>query len=217
MPASMPARPAPLWLRFLRYLFLAVVLGTILFGYQVTRLYTDWLWFVEMKQAGVFSTIVWSRVTLFAGFGLLFFLVCYANLWLAQRLNAGKPRPQTREWRFSATTNYRLAGLSDSPWLKRLSVGGSLRWEDKAALGYYGSAPLANGAIVDLDPNRPLARFLGDRFPLFDKRPIRTKPDRVADFPQHRKMAARRFEGPRPIPAFVGQLQSASGGTPGVP
>jgi len=94
MPASMPARPAPLWLRLLRYLFLAVVLGTILFGYQVTRLYTDWLWFGEMKQTGVFSTIVWSRVTLFAGFGLLFFLVCYANLWLAQRLNAGKPRPR---------------------------------------------------------------------------------------------------------------------------
>jgi hypothetical protein len=87
--------------------------------------------------------------------------------------NAGKPRPQTREWRFSATTNYRLAGITDHKWLKRLSVGGALRWEDKAALGYYGGTPLANGAIVDYDPSRPIydkARTYVDLMATYDMR-----------------------------------------------
>ncbi|HWA24125.1 MAG TPA: TonB-dependent receptor plug domain-containing protein [Lacunisphaera sp.] len=85
--------------------------------------------------------------------------------------NAGKPRPQTREWRFAATTNFKLSGITDHKYFKNLSVGGSLRWEDKAVLGYYGAAPLANGAIVDLDPNRPIydpARTYVDLLAIYD-------------------------------------------------
>ncbi len=70
--------------------------------------------------------------------------------------NAGKPRPQTREWRFNATTNYRLAGLTDQKHLRRMSVGGALRWEDKAVVGYFGGAPSSDGAVREYDPNRPI-------------------------------------------------------------
>lgn len=70
--------------------------------------------------------------------------------------NAGKPRPQTREWRFAATTNFRLSAITDHKWLKNMAVGGSLRWEDKAVLGYHGAAPLANGAVVEYDVTRPI-------------------------------------------------------------
>lgn len=85
--------------------------------------------------------------------------------------NAGKPRPQTREWRFAATTNFRLAGISDNKWLKNMAVGGALRWEDKATLGYYGAAPLANGAVVEYDINRPIydpARIYVDLLASYD-------------------------------------------------
>jgi outer membrane receptor for monomeric catechols len=82
--------------------------------------------------------------------------------------NEGKPRPQTREYRFSANTNYQFAGLTDKTWLKNLSVGGSLRWEDKASVGYYGlpsTDPDVKGAIIEYDTARPIydkARFALD-------------------------------------------------------
>jgi hypothetical protein len=36
-----------------------------------------------------------------------------------------------------------------------MSVGGAVRWEDKAAIGYYGVQSLP-AIITDLDPNRPI-------------------------------------------------------------
>ena len=54
------------------------------------------------------------------------------------RATEGKRRPQQREWRFNALTNYRLAGLGlDSKWLKRIAVSAAARWEDKGGIGYY--------------------------------------------------------------------------------
>jgi hypothetical protein len=73
--------------------------------------------------------------------------------------NEGKPRPQTREYRFSANTNYQFAGFTDKPALKNLSIGGSVRWEDKASVGYYGlpsTDPDVKGAIVEYDTARPI-------------------------------------------------------------
>jgi hypothetical protein len=37
-----------------------------------------------------------------------------------------------------------------------MNVGGAMRWEDRAALSYYGAAPIFNGAVVEYDPNRPI-------------------------------------------------------------
>ena len=70
--------------------------------------------------------------------------------------NAGKPRPQTREYRFALTTTYQLAGITENKWLRNVSIGGAMRWEDRAALGYYGDAPIFNGAVVSYDPSRPI-------------------------------------------------------------
>jgi len=69
----------------------------------------------------------------------------------------GKKRPQIREWRFNASTSYRLAGLFENKHLKRLTVGGALRWESRGAIGYYGIP--VNGDIyqaTDYDPDRPI-------------------------------------------------------------
>lgn len=70
--------------------------------------------------------------------------------------NAGKPRTQTREYRAAVTSTYQLAGLTDNRFLKNLSLGGSFRWESRARLGYYGAAPIFNGAVVEYDPTRPI-------------------------------------------------------------
>ena len=81
--------------------------------------------------------------------------------------NEGKSRPQIRKYRANLSTSYRLAGIAgDTAWLKRLTVGGALRWEDKGAIGYYGLQQLP-AVITELDPNRPIydkARTYGDLF-----------------------------------------------------
>ena len=67
----------------------------------------------------------------------------------------GKSRPQIRKYRANLSTSYRLAGITDQKYLKRFTVGGALRWEDKGAIGYYGLQQLP-AIITDLDPNRPV-------------------------------------------------------------
>jgi hypothetical protein len=67
----------------------------------------------------------------------------------------GKSNPQVRRYGFRASTNYQLAGISDNRWLKNMSVGGALRWEDQGAIGYRGVQSLP-AIVTDLDPNRPI-------------------------------------------------------------
>jgi hypothetical protein len=80
------------------------------------------------------------------------------------RAQAGKSNPQIRRYSFRASTNYQLAGITENKWLKRVSVGGAVRWDDKAAIGYYGVQSLP-AIITDLDVNRPIydkARYYVD-------------------------------------------------------
>jgi hypothetical protein len=67
----------------------------------------------------------------------------------------GKNNPQVRRYAFRAATSFQLAGVSDNKWLKKMTVGGALRWEDKGAIGYYGVQD-AKGVYVSLDADRPI-------------------------------------------------------------
>lgn len=78
----------------------------------------------------------------------------------------GKSRPQIRRYRANLASSLRLAGLTGHPQLRRFTVGGALRWEDKGAIGYYGLQQLP-AVITDLDPSRPVwdkARYYADAF-----------------------------------------------------
>jgi hypothetical protein len=79
-----------------------------------------------------------------------------APLQLA-RATEGKKRTQVREWRVNLSTSYRLAGITEQKHLKRLSVGGAVRWEDQSAIGYYG-VPIDGDMTraVTFDQNRPI-------------------------------------------------------------
>ncbi|OHE89089.1 MAG: hypothetical protein A3G75_06455, partial [Verrucomicrobia bacterium RIFCSPLOWO2_12_FULL_64_8] len=63
--------------------------------------------------------------------------------------------PEIRRYNFRASTNLRLAGLTDHRLWKKVIVGGALRWEDKAAIGYFGVQSLPD-SINDLDTDRPI-------------------------------------------------------------
>jgi hypothetical protein len=77
----------------------------------------------------------------------------------------GKQKTQTREYRFNVLTNFRLAGITENRWLKNVSVGGAVRWEGKASVGYFGGAPDPDGIVRTYDANRPIwdkARYYVD-------------------------------------------------------
>ena len=71
------------------------------------------------------------------------------------RQQEGKSNPQIRRYAWRTSTNYRLAGITENQWLKKVALGGAVRWEDKGAIGYYGLQKLP-AVITDLDPNNPI-------------------------------------------------------------
>jgi hypothetical protein len=90
----------------------------------------------------------------------------------------GKPRTQTREWRANLVTNYKLAQITENPWLKRLNVGGAVRWEARGSIGFYGMPPDSDGIIRSLDPNKPVwdkARYYFDFMAGYDLRLFQDK------------------------------------------
>ena len=78
-----------------------------------------------------------------------------APLKLAVALQ-GKRRTQTREYHAAVVTNYRLAGITDNRWLKPLDIGGSVRWENKASIGFLAAPADADGVVRQYDPNKPV-------------------------------------------------------------
>ncbi|MFB7939839.1 UPF0182 family protein [Streptomyces sp. NPDC127049] len=48
--------------------------------------WTDWLWYRSVNYSSVFTTTLWTKIGLFAVFGLLMALVVGLNIWLAYRL-----------------------------------------------------------------------------------------------------------------------------------
>lgn len=75
----------------------------------------------------------------------------------------GRPRPQQREYNVKFNTRYNLAGISDNKIIKAMSVGGSVRWQSKGSIGFYGlgydpakDLTLEANKILQLDTNRPI-------------------------------------------------------------
>ncbi|HOJ20229.1 MAG TPA: UPF0182 family protein [Armatimonadota bacterium] len=69
---------------------MALVLGAVFFGSELIRLYTDWLWFLDVGYRDVFVKTTVIKVGLMVAAALLFFALIYANLLVAERLT---PRP----------------------------------------------------------------------------------------------------------------------------
>src|SRR3954469_4580727 len=70
--------------------------------------WTDWLWFSEVKYTQVFTTVLQTRLALFALIGLGVGLALAANLYLAYRL---RPLLRPHSVEQHALDRYRLALL----------------------------------------------------------------------------------------------------------
>jgi len=68
-----------------------VIILLVLFSLlgQVVPLYTDYLWFQEVKLTSVFTTILWAKAALALVAGLAFAIFVYVNVLLAARSTSG--------------------------------------------------------------------------------------------------------------------------------
>ncbi|MET8699943.1 UPF0182 family protein [Kitasatospora sp. NPDC004723] len=77
-PPSRRARVLLLTLGVLAVLFLLFVM--------FAGFWTDWLWFRSVHYSSVFTTQLWTKIGLFAVFGVLMAVIVGFNVWLAHRL-----------------------------------------------------------------------------------------------------------------------------------
>jgi hypothetical protein len=99
--------------------------------------------------------------------------------WSIIRETANKPRPQIRRYAFRLSTNFQLAGITENRVLKNVAIGGAVRWEDKAAIGYYGVETYP-AVVTRLDPNRPIWDGTHAYFDAFVSYKTRLFSDKVA-------------------------------------
>lgn len=73
-------RPRPLVLTL-------VVMALLLVGFSLfANIWADRLWFNSLDRSDVFSKLIWTKVGLFAGFGLLMAAIVGGNLFIAYRI-----------------------------------------------------------------------------------------------------------------------------------
>ncbi|MFI5532786.1 UPF0182 family protein [Kitasatospora sp. NPDC051853] len=83
-------------------------------------LWTDWLWFKSLHYSSVFTSQLWTKVGLFAVFGLVMAVVVGVNVWLAHRL---RPPLAAMSVEQQSLDRYRM-GVA--PYRKWLLIGISL-------------------------------------------------------------------------------------------
>lgn len=164
-------RPPPSLSSALRWI---IPLGALLLlwvgGSVAANIYTDWLWYDNLGYLSVFTTILTTRIMLFALGAVVFLAIFGVNVYLAQRYSPHGIAPQ-------AALNIPLEALN---WARRLVVVGIVIGAILLGLVFGGAASGAwettlrftNAAIFNLtDPlfnrdvgfyifNLPLYRFI---------------------------------------------------------
>lgn len=82
-----PGRPGPGSRRPRPLVLTLIVMAVIVVGFSLfASIWTEKLWFASLDYPKVFSTLVWTKIGLFLGFGTLMALSVGGNLWVAFRL-----------------------------------------------------------------------------------------------------------------------------------
>ncbi|MEU6297073.1 UPF0182 family membrane protein [Streptomyces erythrochromogenes] len=76
--------------------------------------WTDWLWFRSVKYSTVFTTTLWTKIGLFAVFGLLMAGAVGLNIWLAHRL---RPPLSAMSMEQQSLDRYRMSIAPYKKWL----------------------------------------------------------------------------------------------------
>lgn len=87
--------------------------------------------------------------------------------------NLGRPRPQNKEWTWNSLATYEFT----SGRLKGLTVGSTIRWADKSAIGFQGIVG-SDGVVRALDYDKPVydpSRFSFDFMAAYNLRLFKDK------------------------------------------
>ncbi|MER7025067.1 MULTISPECIES: UPF0182 family protein [Streptomyces] len=76
--------------------------------------WTDWLWYRSVKYASVFTTTLWTKIGLFAVFGVLMAVVVGVNIWLAHRL---RPPLSAMSMEQQSLDRYRMSLAPFKKWV----------------------------------------------------------------------------------------------------
>ncbi|WP_189783988.1 UPF0182 family membrane protein [Streptomyces capitiformicae] len=76
--------------------------------------WTDWLWYRSVKYSSVFTTTLWTKIGLFAVFGLLMAASVGFNIWLAHRL---RPPLSAMSMEQQSLDRYRMGIAPYKKWL----------------------------------------------------------------------------------------------------
>ncbi len=76
--------------------------------------WTDWLWYRSVKYSSVFTTTLWTKIGLFAVFGLLMAAAVGVNIWLAHRL---RPPLSAMSMEQQSLDRYRMSIAPYKKWL----------------------------------------------------------------------------------------------------
>ncbi|MFJ8788893.1 UPF0182 family protein [Streptomyces sp. NPDC102462] len=76
--------------------------------------WTDWLWYRSVHYSSVFTTTLWTKIGLFAVFGLLMALAVGFNIWLAHRL---RPPLSAMSMEQQSLDRYRMGIAPFKRWL----------------------------------------------------------------------------------------------------
>ncbi len=99
---------------------LLILLVIFVLGSQTVPLYSDWLWFQEVKLPSVFLTILTTQLMLAVTSGLAFAALLYVNLYLASRFTATDVLLEVED-RFGLPSR-----LVIEPYFRRLLIPGAL-------------------------------------------------------------------------------------------
>ncbi|HET6165222.1 MAG TPA: UPF0182 family protein, partial [Marmoricola sp.] len=144
-----PPRPIRQQTRRPRPLVLTLItMAVILIAFSLfAGIWTDRLWFDSVGYAGVFTTLLWTKIIMFVVFGLLMALAVGGNLWIAYRLRpsfrANSPEQASLDRYREVITPIRRALLISISVVFALFAGGSasgkwrifLLWEHRQSFG----------------------------------------------------------------------------------
>ncbi|MEU9001715.1 UPF0182 family protein [Streptomyces sp. NPDC059982] len=109
MRVGRPSRRARTLLMTLGVLAVLAMAFTMFAGF-----WTDWLWFRSVKYSTVFTTTLWTKIGLFAVFGLLMAGAVGFNIWLAHRL---RPPLSAMSMEQQSLDRYRMSVAAYKKWL----------------------------------------------------------------------------------------------------
>ena len=78
---------------FVKYILIFIAIIFFLSISKIISLYTDYFWFSSLGFSSIFTTILTSKILLFLGAALAFFIFAGINLWVASML-------QKSRWQF---------------------------------------------------------------------------------------------------------------------